>query len=136
MSIQFESHACVFLDEDEQALFRLTERPNGGCHVETFLKSINLESLLTSLGCPLEMIPEVIARLNLAQEVEIRDAQGEPSVFGTTRRPENFSYGPSTPNPSYPVHTWRRSSVRNALLYSVLGERTIRRKSAPIAAIE
>jgi hypothetical protein len=78
---RFDGHACVFLDEDEQALVRLTERPDGGCDVSTFLNPINLEPLLTSLGCSLEMIPDVIARLNLAQEIEIHDAQGEPSII-------------------------------------------------------
>ena len=78
---RFEGHACVFFDKDEQALLRLTEQPDGGCHVDTFLKSINLEPLLTSLGCQPETIPDVIARLNLAQEIEIHDKQGEPSLL-------------------------------------------------------
>lgn len=77
----YNGHACVFLHEGEQALFRLIERPNGGGEIKTYLKPIHLDSVLTSLGCPPENIAEVIARLNLGQEIEVRDASGEPSIL-------------------------------------------------------
>jgi hypothetical protein len=78
---QFEGHACLFLDGDEQLSFTLTERDDGGCGVVARRLRVGLGPLLSSLGFPPEVAPEVVARINLGQEVEFRDRKGVPSVL-------------------------------------------------------
>jgi hypothetical protein len=43
--------------------------------------SVDLGPLLSSLGFLPEVLPELIARINLGQEIEFRDKQGTPSVL-------------------------------------------------------
>jgi hypothetical protein len=79
---QHEGHACLFFKPDQQLSLTLTEHPDGGCDVLATRESANLESLLSSLGVPPEIIPHVIARINLGQEVEFQDRKGVRSVLG------------------------------------------------------
>jgi hypothetical protein len=78
---KYGGHACLFIDGEQQVFFKLTEEIDGGCQVTTQRLAVSLEPLLTSLGFSPEMIPEVVARINLGQEVELRDKQGVPSVL-------------------------------------------------------
>jgi hypothetical protein len=75
-----EGHACIFID-GEQLFFRLTEQDDGGCRVVTKRLTVDLEALLKSLGFSQELIPGVIARINIGQEVHFRDRQGVLSVL-------------------------------------------------------
>src|SRR5439155_15443492 len=78
---QYEGHACIFLTGQEQLNFQLTEHAGGMCEVITQSVNVDLESALSSLGFPPEVVPDVISRINLGQEVEFRDPQGVPSVL-------------------------------------------------------
>ncbi len=73
---QHEGHACLFIDGQQQLAFKLTEHGDGTCDVVARSVSVDLEPLLSSLGFPLEVHPELIARLNLSQEIEFRDRKG------------------------------------------------------------
>ena len=74
-------HACLFLDGRRQLHFRLTEHGDGSCEVAATRVGVDLGPVLTSLGLPPEALPELIARLNLGQEVELRDGRGTASVL-------------------------------------------------------
>jgi hypothetical protein len=74
-------HACLFLDGHRQLHFKLTEHGDGTCEVAATTLGVDLGPALTSLGLPPEALPELIARINLGQEVEFRDGQGTPSVL-------------------------------------------------------
>jgi hypothetical protein len=73
---QYEGHACLFMDGHRQFHFKLTERGDGGCDVVTRPLSIELEPVLASCGFSPDVFPEVIARINLGQEIEFRDQKG------------------------------------------------------------
>jgi hypothetical protein len=87
---QYQGHACLFLNGEQQLHFILTEEENGGCNVVTERRSINLESSLSSLGVPPEVAPDLIVPLNLGQEVEFRGKSGSPSVLWHDPRTEQF----------------------------------------------
>lgn len=78
---QYEGHACLFIDGHQQFHFKLTEHGEGGCDVVTSQLRIDLEPVLSSYGISPDVFPEVIARLNLGQEIEFRDGQSSPSVL-------------------------------------------------------
>lgn len=73
---QFDGHACLFIDGYTQFHFKLTELGNGGCKLDTSELRINLDAALLSFGFTPDVFPEVIARLNLGQQIEFRDRQG------------------------------------------------------------
>jgi hypothetical protein len=70
-----EGHACLFLEKD-QLVFQFIEKGDGNCSVNARRQNATLEPLLCSLGFAPEIVPEVIARINLCQEIEFRDRQG------------------------------------------------------------
>lgn len=78
---QYEGHACLFFRENRQVSLTLTEQADGGCKVVATRASGSLEPILSSLGVPAEIIPDVIARINLGQMVEFRDRHGVPSLL-------------------------------------------------------
>jgi hypothetical protein len=101
-----EGHACLFLDGHEQLAFKLNEHGDGTCDVVAKRMSVDLEPALSSLGLPPEALPELIARINLGQEVEFRDKQGAPSVLwhdAKARRICVRKVGPA--QPTVPVET-------------------------------
>jgi hypothetical protein len=104
-----EGHACVFIDGKQQLFFRLTERDDGGCTVGTKRLDVDLDALLESLGFSQELIPEVIARINVGQEVQFRDSQGVPSVLWHDPKVRRIHVGPlapvapQTPSSSLPI---------------------------------
>jgi hypothetical protein len=61
---KYQATACVFLDK-EQVVFTLTELGEGNCRVAAQREKASLELLLRSLGFSSELVPEVIARINL-----------------------------------------------------------------------
>jgi hypothetical protein len=78
---QHEGHACLFINEERQLVLKLTEHDDGGCMVTTDTMSVSLGPVLSSLGFPPEAMPEVIARINLGQEIEFRDRKAVPSIL-------------------------------------------------------
>jgi hypothetical protein len=73
---EYEGHACLFLDGHEQLHFKLTEHDDGSCDVVASRLRIDLEPALSALGFPPEDLPDLIARLNLGQQIECRDRNG------------------------------------------------------------
>lgn len=73
---QYEGHACLFIDGHQQFHFKLTEHGDGGCDVVTRQLRIDLEPVLASYGFTPDVLSEVIARINLGQEIEFRDRNG------------------------------------------------------------
>lgn len=76
---KFDGCACVFLDGGSQYIFRLDELENHHCRVDAQKVRGSLEPVLGRLGFSAEVIPEVIARINLGQEVEFKDLDGTVS---------------------------------------------------------
>jgi hypothetical protein len=78
---QFQGHASIFLDEGRQVAFKLTEQSDGGCNVVAKSKPCRLNPFLSSLGFSSEVIPDVVAHINLGQQIEFRDKNGLPSAL-------------------------------------------------------
>ena len=96
---QYEGRACVFLGGNQQMLFTLTEGEDGGCRVDCGIRSINLESVLSSLGFPPEDFPDAITRLNLGKEVEFPGRNGSPAFLWHDPRTEQFLIREINPSP-------------------------------------
>ena len=79
---QYEGHACLFYQPEQRLSWTLTEHDDGRCNVIATREPANLESQLSSRGVPPEVIPHVIARINLGQEIEFRDRKGVRSMLG------------------------------------------------------
>jgi YD repeat-containing protein len=73
-------HACLFLGGERQMVLTLTEGADGGCAVEVTIWQASFANLLSSLGFSAHDMPDVIARINVGQEVEFRDRDGFPSA--------------------------------------------------------
>lgn len=99
---QYHGQACIFLDEQRQGIFRLIERPDGGCGTNYNVVPIQLKPLLTSLGCPEEMVGDVMIRFNLGHEVEVRDAGGEPCILWHDPEKRTVRVRPLNPRPEVP----------------------------------
>jgi hypothetical protein len=76
---RYGGHACLFLDRDRQLTLTLNQHGDGTCEVVATRTRVELERLLSSLGFPPEAHQEVIARINLGQEVGFRDRNGVQS---------------------------------------------------------
>jgi len=72
--------ASLFVGK-EQFIFTFTDLGEGNCRVDTEVFTVSIESLLRPFGFPPDVFPEVIARINLGQEIEIRDRQGTVSLL-------------------------------------------------------
>lgn len=94
-----DGHACLFYGQNQQVAFTLTEKGDGNCHVAASQGTLNLESLLSSLSVPPEIIPDVIARINLGLEVEFQDAKGIPSVVWHDPKAKRLAVRVVTPRP-------------------------------------
>lgn len=73
---RYDGHACIFIDGHEQFHFKITEHGDGGCDVVTTQLRIDLDAVLSAHGFSSDLFPEVIARINLGQEIEFQDRQG------------------------------------------------------------
>jgi hypothetical protein len=71
-----EGHACLFVGGHQQLVLKLVEQADGACEVVSRRAAVDLESALSSFGFPPEVLPQVIAGLNLNQEIDFRDRQG------------------------------------------------------------
>jgi hypothetical protein len=73
---RYGGHASLFLDGHQELDLKLNEQGDGTCDVVTRRVSVDLEPPLCSLGFPPEVLPELIAQINLGQEIEFRDRKG------------------------------------------------------------
>jgi hypothetical protein len=73
---QHEGYACLFLNAHQQLVFTLTEKDDGGCSVTGQRLNIDLEAVLSSHGFSPDVLEEIIARINLGQEIQFRNRQG------------------------------------------------------------
>jgi len=72
---RYDGSAALFL-EDDQLVFTLKELGEGKCRVDAQQFKVSIEPVLRSHGFSPEVIPEVIVRINLGQEIEFQDSQG------------------------------------------------------------
>lgn len=72
---RFDGHAALFLDHQRIVSFILTESDNGGCKTRVKHRASKIEPFLLSLGITPDMLPEVIAHLNLGEDIELRGPQ-------------------------------------------------------------
>jgi hypothetical protein len=72
--------ACLFVG-GEQLILTLTELEAACCRVETSHVSTEIRALLGSLGFAAEVLPEVIDRINLDQQIEFVDKKGVQSLL-------------------------------------------------------
>jgi hypothetical protein len=75
---RYGGHASLFLDGHRQLHLRLHEHGDGICEVVARRASVDLERCFSSLGCPAEKFPALIARLNLGLAIGFRDGRGAP----------------------------------------------------------
>lgn len=73
---EYDGHACLFIDGHEQLHLKLTEHGDGSCEVVASRLSIDLAPALSAFGFSPEVLPELIARINLGQQIEFRDRNG------------------------------------------------------------
>jgi hypothetical protein len=71
-----DGHACLFLGGHQQLGLNLHENPDGACEVVGRKAAVDLEAALSTFGFPAEVMPQVIAGLNLDQGIDFRDRQG------------------------------------------------------------
>ena len=103
---QYEGHACLFIDGRQQFHFKLNEYSDGTGEVVARSMSVDLGPSLSSLGFPPEVLPALIARINLGQEIEFRDKQGAPSVLWYDPKAERICVRKVAPaQPTVPVET-------------------------------
>jgi hypothetical protein len=77
---RYQGHAGLFVGGELLAM-TLTEQEGGGCCAQAGYVRADLEPLLCSLGFAPEAIPEVVARINLGQEVEFHNPAGVRSCL-------------------------------------------------------
>jgi len=92
-------HASVFLDEREELALTFAEEGGGMCCVRVAGRTVDLNRALVSVGLPPEAVPEVVARINLGQQVEFRDRQGAHSRLRYDPRARQFFVDPLGPVP-------------------------------------
>jgi hypothetical protein len=78
---RYGGHASLFLDGHRRLDLKLNEHGDGTCEVVIGRAGAGLERCFSSLGCPAEKFPELIAGINLGQEVGFRDGRGAPWVL-------------------------------------------------------
>jgi hypothetical protein len=71
-----EGHASLFLGGRQELHFTLHEHGDGACEVVATRTAVDLNAALLSAGFPPEVVPELIARINLDQEIDFRDGRG------------------------------------------------------------
>jgi hypothetical protein len=73
---RFDGHASIFIDSRTELHFQIAEHDGRRCEVVTRQIRINLDAVLSAYGFTPDVFPEVIARINLGQQIEFRDRQG------------------------------------------------------------
>ena len=69
-------HACLFVGLHQQLVLTLNENADGACEVVSKRVAVDLEAALSTFGFPPEVLPQVIAGINLNQGIDFRDRQG------------------------------------------------------------
>jgi hypothetical protein len=99
-----EGHACLFLsDGGLRLLFILTENGDGGCRVATEKHKSGLSAMLSSLGLPPGKIPEVIACINMGQEVEFQNKESILSILWHDPKERRIGVRPKESSPKKPA---------------------------------
>lgn len=93
----FQGHASIFLDRGRRLQLTLVEHDNGGCEVGASKEKGDLRPLLTSLGFAPDIIPEVIARINLGQAIEFRNRDGGISILRHNPKQKKILVHPKKP---------------------------------------
>jgi hypothetical protein len=73
---QHEGHAGLFVGGHQQLVLKLVEQADGTCEVVSRRVVVDLETALSSFGFPPEVLPQVLAGLNLNQGIDFQDRQG------------------------------------------------------------
>jgi hypothetical protein len=71
-----EGHACLFVGGHQQLVLTLSGHADDTCQVASKRVAVDLEAALSSFGFPPEVMPQVIAGINLNQGIDFRDRQG------------------------------------------------------------
>jgi hypothetical protein len=69
-------HACLFVGGHQQLVLKLVEQADGTCEVVSRRAAVDLEGALSTFGFSAEVMPQVIAGINLDQGIDFRDRQG------------------------------------------------------------
>jgi hypothetical protein len=106
----YDGQACPFLGGELQLVLAITERPDGGSHVVSVPLPVQMTRLLVELGIHPEVVPEVLRRLNLCEQVEYRNRDGVPSILwydAPARRLGSWPKNPPVPvvAPAFPLGT-------------------------------
>lgn len=96
---RFDGHASVFIDGHTEFHFQITERSDGGCEVVTSEIRIGLDAVLSDFGFTPDVLPEVVARLNLGQQIEFRDRQGARTRLWHDPKARRLCHRPLDPVP-------------------------------------
>lgn len=129
---QFEGHACLFLDGNQQLSLVLTERDNGNCNVAGRWIPVGLESLLFSLGFSPEVVPEVIASINLGLKIEFRDRKGVPSALWHDPKDRRITVRPLVAAPPPPQSSAPPSFCPKCGAVLNLWDKTEQRQTCPL----
>jgi hypothetical protein len=96
---RFDGHASLFLDSHTELHVTITEQGDGGCNVLTSRSRVDLGAVLSADGFARDVFPEVIARINLGQQIEFRDRQGVRACLWYDPKARRFSYRRLDPLP-------------------------------------
>lgn len=94
---QYEGHASLFIEGDEQFVFTLTHT-DGGCNVNATKKKVCIESLLSTFGFASDVLPDVISRINLGQEIGFQDKNGIACLLWHDPRERRICVKPIMPD--------------------------------------
>jgi len=73
---QCDGHAYLFANGQQQFGFEMKEETGGGCSVATSVRRVELDVLLANLGISVDMMAEVIHRINLLNFAKPSDNVG------------------------------------------------------------
>lgn len=100
---RFDGNASLFLDGHTELHFQITEHSDGRCRVLTSEIRIGLDAVLSAHGFTPDVFPEVIARINLGQQIEFRDRQGVRTRLWHDPKARRICHRPLDPVPPPPV---------------------------------
>lgn len=92
-----EGTACLFM-EGESLVFTLKEG-EAGCNVAVQSGQSHIASVLASYGIASEVIPQAIAKINLAQEIEFQDKNGVACGLWHDPKERRIRVRPINPGP-------------------------------------
>lgn len=98
---RFDGHASLFIDGRTELHFRIAERAGGGCEVVTSEIRISLDAALSACGFTADVFPDVVARINLGQQIEFRDRQGIRTRMWHDPKARRICHRPLDPVPPH-----------------------------------